>query len=111
VLSGGVADPTTIYTGGVEVVSTGGTDNGALISGGEQEVYGSAVGVTVFAGSQVVESGGTVSGTVVSSSGSVVVQSGATASGTIVSNGGLEIVNSGGIVTAIAAAAVRQIST
>ena len=52
VLSGGVADPTVIYSGGLEVVSAGGTDTGAQISGGEQDVYGSAVGVTIFAGYQ-----------------------------------------------------------
>jgi autotransporter passenger strand-loop-strand repeat protein len=98
----------------VEVVSTGGTDNRVLISGAEQDVYGSAVGVTVFAGSQVVESGGTVNGIVVSSGGIVVVQSGGVASGATVSVGsvdvvfgtasgttvwyGLEVVSSGGTV-------------
>jgi autotransporter passenger strand-loop-strand repeat protein len=99
VLSGGKADPTTIYSGGMEIVSAGGADIGALISGGEQDVYGSATGVVVMAGSQVVESGGTAIGTVVSGGGTLVVLSGGTASGTIVADGGLETVNSGGTVS------------
>ena len=65
VLSGGLADPTTIYSGGTEIVSAGGTDFGAQISGGTQLDYGVASGATVFAGSQVVESGGTASSTTV----------------------------------------------
>jgi autotransporter passenger strand-loop-strand repeat protein len=37
--SGGVASSTTISAGGVEQISSGGTDVGALISGGAQLVY------------------------------------------------------------------------
>jgi autotransporter passenger strand-loop-strand repeat protein len=40
VLNHGVADPATIYLGGSETVSSGGTDLGALISGGTQLVSG-----------------------------------------------------------------------
>jgi autotransporter passenger strand-loop-strand repeat protein len=36
VLSHGIADPATIYSGGSETISAGGTDLGALISGGTQ---------------------------------------------------------------------------
>jgi autotransporter passenger strand-loop-strand repeat protein len=50
VSSGGLADPTTIFSGGSEIVSAGGTDNGAQISGGEQDVFGSASGATIFSG-------------------------------------------------------------
>jgi autotransporter passenger strand-loop-strand repeat protein len=50
------------------VVSAGGTDLGARISGGEQDDYGLASGATVFTGgTQVVESGGVASGTTVDS--------------------------------------------
>ena len=52
VLAGGVADPTTIDTGGIEIVDRGGTDLGALVSGGAQKVFGYASGATVFAGAQ-----------------------------------------------------------
>jgi hypothetical protein len=38
----------------LETVSSTGTDSGAQISGGEQDVFGFASDVTVFAGSQVV---------------------------------------------------------
>jgi autotransporter passenger strand-loop-strand repeat protein len=62
-LSGGLADPTTIYSGGSEIISAHGTDLGALISGGTQLDYGLASGATVFAGWQVVEAGGTASAT------------------------------------------------
>jgi autotransporter passenger strand-loop-strand repeat protein len=63
--SGGIASGT-ILSGGSEIVSARGTDDGAQISGGEQIVYGSASGVTVFTGTQVVESGGEARGTIVS---------------------------------------------
>ena len=76
VLSGGLADPTMIYSGGSEIVSAGGTDNDAQISSGEQDVFGLASGATVFAGSQVIESGGTAIGTTVSNGGMLEVLSG-----------------------------------
>ena len=58
----GSASATTICASGTEIVSAGGTDLGAQISGGEQDVSGLASGVTIFTGgSQVVESGGSAS--------------------------------------------------
>jgi autotransporter passenger strand-loop-strand repeat protein len=66
---GGVSDPVTIFSGGTEIVDSGGTDGGAQISGGEQDVFGSANGAIVFAGSQVIEAGGTASNTIVLSGG------------------------------------------
>jgi autotransporter passenger strand-loop-strand repeat protein len=77
-----------IYSGGTEIVSSGGTDFGALISGGEQDVYGYASGATVFTGSQVVETGGSASGTVVSGGGLEIVSSSGTVSNTTVLSGG-----------------------
>src|SRR4029077_14694456 len=62
--------------GGIEIVSSGGTDVSATINVGEQDVYGTANGVTLFGGVQVVESGGSASGTSI--------------------NGGVETVLSGG---------------
>ena len=56
VLSRGIADPAAIYSGGSEIISTGGTDLGGLISGGTQIDSGFVNGATVFAGSQVVRS-------------------------------------------------------
>src|SRR5262249_34269215 len=56
VLSQGLADPATIYIGGRETISKGGTDLGAQISGGIQVDSGFASGATIFAGSQLVGS-------------------------------------------------------
>ena len=95
VAAGGIADPTTIGSGGTEVVHRGGTDLGALISGGEQDVFGFASGATVFSGLQIVEFGGTASGTTVSSGGTLELLGGASASGfTIASGGTFEIASS-----------------
>jgi autotransporter passenger strand-loop-strand repeat protein len=80
ILPGGFADPTTIYGGGIEVVSSGGTDLGAQIWGGEQDVFGYVSGVTIYAGIQVVESGGTSDNTIVSSGGTLELLGGAIAS-------------------------------
>jgi autotransporter passenger strand-loop-strand repeat protein len=100
VLSGGLADPTTIYAGGSETVRAGGTDLGALISGGTQFDYGLASGATVFAGSQVVESGGSASSTVISG-GTEDVLSGGVTSNTTISGGTLELAIGGSAAGAI----------
>jgi autotransporter passenger strand-loop-strand repeat protein len=44
VASGGTADPTVIASGGTEIVNSRGTDLGAQISGGTQIVFGVASG-------------------------------------------------------------------
>lgn len=64
ILPGGVADPTEIYSGGLEVISRGGRDLGAFILGGEQHVFGYASGATIISGLQEVEAGGTAKSTV-----------------------------------------------
>jgi autotransporter passenger strand-loop-strand repeat protein len=102
VLSGGLADPATIYSGGTEIVSASGTDLGAQISGGEQDLFGYASGASVFTGSQVVESGGTASGTIVGSGGTEFVYSGGSAAGTTVDSGGSQTIYSGGSATDLA---------
>jgi fibronectin-binding autotransporter adhesin len=84
---GGVASATTIQSGGTETVSAGGTDRGASVSGGLQLDFGLASGVTVFTGSQVVESGGVASGTTVDSGGTLVIDAGGNASGVTLNSG------------------------
>ena len=105
VSAGGIADPTTIFSGGVEVL--GGTDLGARISGGEQDVYGAADGASVFGGTQIIEfrrhrlgrddqgrrllvldSGGVLSGTTTVSSGGTIEFI-----GTDASNNGLKLLS------------------
>jgi autotransporter passenger strand-loop-strand repeat protein len=64
VLSGGIATDTLVSDPGTQVVSSGGTASGATISGGEQDVYGTAVGTAVDGGGiQIVEVGGTANAT------------------------------------------------
>ena len=92
VFAGGLADPALIYSGGLELIGTGGVDDGAQVVGGEQDVFGFASGTTVLAGLQVVEGGGTASGTIVSSGGTLELFAGAVANGFTISSGGtLEI--------------------
>ena len=74
--SGGSASSTTI-SGGTEIVRAGGSDIGAHITNGEQDVFGSVVSATIFGGSQVIESGTTESGVVISG-GTEIVTSGGT---------------------------------
>ena len=99
---GGVSDPVTIFSGGTEIVNNGGTDGGAQISGGEQDVFGSASGAIVFAGSQVVESGGTASNTIVLSGGTLVLSGAATLKQATISAGGVLAVGSGATLSSFA---------
>lgn len=86
---GGLASATTILSGGLETVSAGGTDRAAKISGGEQDVYGTASGATVAGtGTQIVESGGTAIRTTVDRGGLAIVESGSTVSNLTVASGG-----------------------
>jgi autotransporter passenger strand-loop-strand repeat protein len=101
VTPGATASGTIVNSGGNETVSSGGstfiagTDQNARISGGEQDVYGVATGDTIFTGSQVVESGGTASNTVVSG-GALDVLSGGLADPVTIFSGGSETVSVGG---------------
>src|SRR5271155_4649368 len=83
VLSHGLADPATVYAGGSETISKGGTDLGARISGSVQIDSGLASGAVIFAGSQVIGSAGTAIGTTVSNGATEIVSSGETTSGTL----------------------------
>jgi autotransporter passenger strand-loop-strand repeat protein len=86
VSSGGTASGTVISTG-TEIISALGIDSAARLIGGTQLDYGLASGDIVSAGSQVVEAGGTASNTTVSK-GILVV-----------SSGGLLSLSGGGIAT------------
>src|SRR5262249_19683734 len=86
----GVSFGAVLNSGGTELVSLGtptaGTDFGAIIAGGTQLDFSYASGVTILAGSQVVESGGSASATVVSG-GTEIVSSGGTDIGATLSGG------------------------
>ena len=82
--AGGVSDAT-IDSGGFESVNSGGTDLSNEILGGEQEVYGYASSAIIFGGSQVVAADG-LADTNVMSDGLLYVASGGTASGTIMTS-------------------------
>jgi len=90
---GGSAFGSILNDPGVQIISSGGTAINTTVSGGEQDVYGTA------------------SGTTVSSGGLQVVENGATASGTIVDNGGIETVLAGGteISATISSGAVENV--
>jgi autotransporter passenger strand-loop-strand repeat protein len=86
---GGVADNTTVNDPGIQTVSSGGTANNAILSGGDQLVFGTANNTVVDNGGlQVVESGGTANGTTINAGGLVVVSGGGIIEGAIVINGG-----------------------
>ena len=81
---------------GTQIVSSGGTAAGVVISGGEQDVFGSAVGTIVTAGQQSVSRGGLASGTTLGVGGAQRVASGGTANGTTIEFGGTAVIQSGG---------------
>ena len=93
VASGGTASDTVIADPGLQIVDAGGTAIGAVVSGGEQDVFGTAISTVVeggkgfFLGSQVVEAGGLASITTISSGGAQVVSAGGTAVSTTVNSG------------------------
>jgi autotransporter passenger strand-loop-strand repeat protein len=94
--SGASASGTTV-SGGEEYVFSGGTVSGTKLAGSFDVVFGVAVGTTMT-GSGNDYDYGVESGTTVSS-GVQVVESGGSASGTMVSAGGQEYVVAGGTVT------------
>jgi autotransporter passenger strand-loop-strand repeat protein len=90
--TGGINDPPIISAGGLETINSGGTDLGALLSGGRQDVFGNASGVQVNSGGvQVVFSGGVASGTTVRSGGVESVNSGGTTSAMTIAGGTLTL--------------------
>jgi autotransporter passenger strand-loop-strand repeat protein len=85
VYSSGTASGTTVNEGGQQI--DWGTAAGTMIDGGNQYVYGVASSTTIATGEQVLESGGTASGTTISSGGEQVIYTGATASDTTIAGG------------------------
>jgi autotransporter passenger strand-loop-strand repeat protein len=93
--SGGFASTTTLDAGGFEIVSAAGNDFGAQISsGGEQVIFGIAIGANVNSeGTQIVETGGLASSTTVNAGENLTlrtvqtVEQGGTATDTSVSGG------------------------
>jgi autotransporter passenger strand-loop-strand repeat protein len=94
VLSAGTASVITILSGGSETISAGGTDFGAEISGGEQDVYGNASATVDSGGYQYVGSGGTASDAVIYAAGDQEVDVGATAIGATLSGGEQDVYGS-----------------
>ncbi|HEV2336357.1 MAG TPA: hypothetical protein VGS13_12720, partial [Stellaceae bacterium] len=123
--AGGIAIHTLIDSGGREKILAGGVESGAqLLSQSEQDVYGTAIGVTVSNGGiEIVESGGTlellggdaVASFTISTGGkldigagyalngydvargvTVKILAGGTTSATVIHSGGSQIVSAGG---------------
>ena len=93
VLSGGVASNTVLNDPGIQIVVAGGSATSAMVSGGEQDVFGTTTATLVeIGGAQIVESGGTASGTIVESGGTATVLSGGVASGTTIDSGGFVLI-------------------
>ncbi|SED77800.1 autotransporter passenger strand-loop-strand repeat-containing protein [Rhizobiales bacterium GAS188] len=108
---------TIVNSGGSEIVLSGGTASSTTLKGGEQDIYGSAIGTDVNSGGFIaVFSGGTASSTTVNSGGLYnfsgyahkttvnsggfeIDYSGAIADSTIVNSGGIEYVLSGATAT------------
>jgi autotransporter passenger strand-loop-strand repeat protein len=86
----GTAAGAIAYDPGVQVVAPDGLATGTILSGGEQDVFGSAVGTTVSVGVLTVESGGIVNGAVLSG-GTEIVSAGGIDFGTTISSGGVQL--------------------
>jgi len=100
IINSGIANSTTINSGGEQNVSSGGVTNFTVInSGGEQNVSsgGAANSTTInYYGYQVVSSGGVASDTILNYYGEQDVSSGGAANNTMVNSGGWQGVWSGG---------------
>jgi autotransporter passenger strand-loop-strand repeat protein len=96
----GSAVDTTITSGGVQQINSGGVASGTQIADGGTQVVssgGTAVQTVVSSGgTQQIGSGGAASGSVINSGGTEVVQSGGSTVGAFVNAGGTEQVQSGG---------------
>ena len=93
--SGGTADPATISSGGIEIVSAHGTDFGAQVDGGGVQIVssgGSAISATLAGGTtnslaiQIVSFGGKVFNTGILSGGGLAVSRGGLAVSTIINS-------------------------
>jgi len=104
VSSGGVASGTTLIQSGEEIVSAGGLSISALVYyGSTEDVFGSATGANVFSGgTEIIESGATVSGGIIQSSG--------TLSGLVLSSGVLTVSNGAFVLDGIQVQSGAQVS-
>ena len=96
-------------------VSSGATDSGLILVVGDVLRVGgggSAIDITLAGGTEIVSSGGVVSGTTVSSGGVEYVSDGGVTSGTTVSAGGVEYVSYGGVAsgTIVSSGGVESVS-
>ncbi len=97
--NGGIADETTVSSGGWQFIHSGGIGAGTkVITGGSQHVEdGGIVTSASIAGSQTVSSGGVISSSTISAGGNQSIYSGGSATDTVVSNGGLQDVLNEGV--------------
>src|SRR5262249_7185678 len=103
-LMSGTDSATTIFGGATETIFAGGTASFDQVSGGRQDVFGSAISTIVVSGggsfgSQPVESGGSASITSVGAGGFQIVRSGGNTTSSLVTSGGeMDIAGSATIV-------------
>ncbi len=79
--AGQTAEVTTVYQGGNLVVLSGGTSVGTYLSGGQEDVQGTASGTTGSSGFQYISDGGVASGTTLSGFSLQAIEDGSTAIG------------------------------
>jgi autotransporter passenger strand-loop-strand repeat protein len=91
--NGGSVNNAFISSGGIETINAGGSDGGAIIIGGEQDVAGVAIGTEVNGGVQIVEAGGVASATFLGDGSQIVLAGGMSISA---HGGGIEIIDAGG---------------
>ena len=102
VLSGGVANVTTVSSGGFLTINKGGSGSSSQLSGGTETVSGTEIRDFIESGGsqRVAAPGKTISATV-DSAGTLAVLSGGTASAATVNNGGTLLVAGGGVVVGV----------
>jgi len=99
VMSGGVANSTTVNSGGAMYISSGGTANSTTVSWGFMDIYsGGVANNTVNDGDMYIYSGGVANNTV-NDDGYMLIFSGGTANSTTVNSGGSMYISSGGTAT------------
>ena len=102
VLSGGVANVTTVSSGGFLTINKGGSGSSSQLLGGTETVSGTEIRDFIESGGsqRVAAPGKTISATV-DSAGTLAVLSGGTASAATVNNGGTLFVAGGGVVVGV----------
>jgi len=101
---GGTANGAIINNGGYQVISNGGIASGSIINSGGFEyvnVGGVASGTTLNnGGSEVISNGGTAVSATLNNGGYQVISSGGTAISATINSGGYQVISSGGIASA-----------